>query len=73
MPRRNRHKVFTTGKAPVFSSDAPARAECAGCAFAGYGGGCATSDGVCLITRPERREGGDADHQQRTDTAGEKR
>lgn len=67
MPRRNKRKIYTTGKEAVFTGDgggANGKRECIGCAFAGYGGVCTTSDGSCLKTRPEnpeRREAGNAD------------
>jgi hypothetical protein len=75
MPRKNKHKIFDTGKPAVFfgGDGKPARPECVGCAFAGYGGACTTSDGTCLITRPARKGDGNAANQRRADTAGEKR
>ncbi len=68
MPRRNRHKDFSTGKPAVFVRGSTVKPECGGCAFAGYGGVCTTSDGVCLITQPDRREVYAAS-QRRADTA----
>lgn len=68
MPRRNNRKVYMIGKEAVFFNGAAnngGKPECIGCAFAGYGGICTTSDGVCLKTvqsPPERREAGDAVH-----------
>ena len=66
MPRKNNRKSYNTGKVAMFSADAAENAgvkpECIGCAFAGFGGVCKTSDGVCLKTvrsEPIRRE---ADH-----------
>jgi hypothetical protein len=59
MPRRNKRKVYSTGKAAVFFSDGGNngyKPECVGCALAGYGGICKTSDSTCLKTLPERRE-----------------
>ena len=59
MPRRNKRKDYSTGRTAVFSNDGGNvghRAECAGCAFAGYGGACTTSDGECLITRSDTDE-----------------
>jgi len=76
MPRRNNRKDYSTGKPAVFFADgnnAGYKPECVGCAFAGYGGTCTTSDGTCLKTIPERREDKDAGGQRRAGTAGEKR
>jgi hypothetical protein len=59
MPRRNNRKDYSTGKAAVFYGDggnAGYKPECVGCAFAGYGGVCTTSDGTCLKTIPVNRE-----------------
>jgi hypothetical protein len=61
MPRRNNRKDYSTGKPAVFyggGGNARYRQECVGCAFAGYGGACTTSDGACLITVPARKEPG---------------
>ena len=61
MPRRNNRKDYSTGKRAVFFRDggnAVYRLECVGCAFAGYGGACTTSDGICLI-KPARKESDD--------------
>lgn len=68
MPRRNKRKIYTTDKGAVFfSGDANNnKPECVGCAFAGYGGVCTTSDGICLKTlqyAPERKEAGNAGYQ----------
>ena len=75
MPRRNNRKDYSTGKRAVFyanGDNAGYKPECVGCAFAGYGGVCATSDGICLKTIPERRED-NAAGQRRTNTKSEKR
>jgi len=59
MPRRNKRKNYTTGKAAVYFGDADNtnyKPECIGCAFVGYGGVCTTSDGTCLKAIPKRRE-----------------
>lgn len=60
MPRRNKRKIYTTGKAVEFFNGADdGKPECIGCAFAGYGGVCKTSDGTCLKSnagKAERRE-----------------
>ena len=64
MPRRNKRKVYTTGKKAISinqTGNIAEKPECAGCAFAGPGGVCATSDGSCLITVSER-ERREADH-----------
>jgi hypothetical protein len=58
MPRRNKRKDYSTGKAAVFFGDGgntTYKPDCVGCAFAGYGGVCTTSDGSCLKTMPSRR------------------
>jgi len=53
MPRRNKRKDYASGKEAVFFGDTAKSAEykpqCAGCAFAGYGGVCKASDGKCLL------------------------
>ena len=62
MPRRNKRKDYTIGKTAVFfngGGNKGYKPECVGCAFAGYGGVCKTSDGVCLVTIPERRREAD--------------
>jgi hypothetical protein len=62
MPRRNKRKDYSTSKAAVFygdGSNAGHKPGCVGCAFAGYGGVCMTSDGTCLKTTPEVRESDD--------------
>ena len=59
MPRRNNRKSYSTGKTAVFyasGNNAGYKPECVGCAFAGYGGVCTTSDGTCLKTIPESQE-----------------
>ena len=59
MPRRNNRKDYSTGKAAVFYAEgcnSGYKPECVGCAFAGYGGVCTTSDGTCLKTIPGRKE-----------------
>ena len=64
MPRRNKRKAYTAGKNAILINKTGVVAdkpECAGCAFAGPGGVCATSDGSCLITVSER-ERKEADH-----------
>lgn len=54
MPRRNNRKSYVVGKEAMFSAhtaeNAGAKPECVGCAFAGFGGVCKTSNGVCLKT-----------------------
>ena len=72
MPRRNNRKDYSTGKAAVFfgnGDNAGYKPECVGCAFVRYGGVCATSDGTCLKTLPERRED-NAGSQRRAGTRG---
>ncbi|MCL1810570.1 MAG: hypothetical protein FWG42_12515 [Clostridiales bacterium] len=57
MPRRNNRKDYSTGKAAAFFNDgdtAGHKPECSGCAFAGFGGTCTTSDGECLISQTEK-------------------
>jgi len=52
MPRKNKRKLYTTGKETAFfggAADSGGKPECAGCAFAGYGGVCKASDGKCLL------------------------
>lgn len=69
MPRKNKRKIYTTGKEAVFvygAENAGFKPECAGCAFAGDGFVCKTSDGTCLKTKagePEQREAGNAKRQ----------
>lgn len=66
MPRKNKRKDYNIGRPAVFfgsPTDNPGyKPECVGCAFAGYGFVCQTSDGTCLkITKssPERRDAND--------------
>ena len=66
MPRKNKRKVNTIGKPAMFFADNvknKGNPECVGCAFAGDGYVCTTSDGDCLKTIPERKESGNADRQ----------
>ena len=59
MPRRNNRKDYSTGKPAVFfenGGNVEFSPKCVGCAFAGYGGSCTTSDGTCLITTTVRKE-----------------
>lgn len=69
MPRKNNRKNYVVGKQVIFSADrsenAGAKSECIGCAFAGFGGVCKTSDVVCLKTvrgKPVPREADHAGH-----------
>ena len=58
MPRRNNRKDYSVGKAAVFyeiGNNSGYKPECIGCAFAGYGGICMTSDGACLKTTPKEK------------------
>jgi hypothetical protein len=57
VPRKNKRKSFTKGKTAVFfngvssNGDTPGdKPECIGCAFAGFGNVCKTSDGICLLS-----------------------
>jgi len=72
MPRRNKRKIHTTGKTAVFYNETAVnigcKPECAGCAFAGYGGICSTSNSECLITIPACQKGDSADSQRGVDT-----
>jgi hypothetical protein len=56
MPRKNKlKKEPTTHGATVYDSNF--KKSCYGCAFAGKDFICLTSDGVCLKTNNERKEG----------------
>lgn len=51
MPRKNKRKKYTTGKESAlfsYAGNTVCKPECIGCAFAGYGYICTTSDGTCL-------------------------
>ena len=65
MPRRNKHKPR-----PYFQGasiyDSGYKAECYGCAFAGAGFKCLTSDGKCLKIKPESKESENAADTART-------
>ena len=55
MPRRNKRKEYAVGMKTGLingADNAGHKPECAGCAFAAYGGACTVSDGGCLITPP---------------------
>lgn len=65
MPRKNNRKVQ-----PQFHGasiyDSGFKAECYGCAFAGSGFKCLTSDGKCLKVKPSNKERDYADDTVRT-------
>jgi hypothetical protein len=67
MPRRNKRKDYSTGKGATFytggNNTAP-KPECVGCAFAGKGYVCKTSDGSCLLTAKSPDEQANTQHQQ---------
>jgi len=51
MPRRNNHKLKPRNHGPsIYNSGF--KPGCLGCAFAGKGFVCTTSDGKCLKTKP---------------------
>ena len=68
MPRRNKHKTNPQIHAPSFFSH-DTKPECRGCAFAGHGAVCLTSDGTCIKVPLETREGGDDEADRTADTA----
>jgi len=72
MPRRNKRKTYAAGKTVVFYNETAAShesiPECAGCAFAGYGGICTTSNGECLKTKPASQKCDGAVSQRGEDT-----
>jgi hypothetical protein len=74
MPRKNKRKDEYRYHVPsVF--DKGYKPECSGCAFAGCGSVCMTSDGQCLKQPPPKvgtREVGDAKADRRTDIAGKR-
>ena len=73
MPRKNKRKTEPLIHAPSIY-DRGYRAKCIGCAFAGAGWVCLTSDGKCLKAPPSKpREVGDAKTIRRTDTASKER
>lgn len=65
MPRKNNRKVQ-----PQFHGasiyDSGFKSECYGCAFAGNGFKCLTSDGKCLKIKPDNKERDNADDTART-------
>ena len=69
MPRRNKRK--TAANEPHRHAPTPYakgyKPKCSGCAFAGIGSVCLTSDGTCLKLPPAtEREVGDAETDRRT-------
>jgi len=52
MPRKNKRKLEPHSHAPSIH-DRGYKAKCVGCAFAGAGWVCLTSDGKCLKTKPK--------------------
>lgn len=75
MPRRNKHK---TAAEPHRHAPSPYtkgyKRKCSGCAFAGFGSVCLTSDGKCLkMPPPNAREVGDAEIVRGTNTASTER
>jgi len=56
MPRRNNHKVKPHVHGPSIY-DPGFKPGCYGCAFAGTEFKCMTSDGTCLKSNPEQKEG----------------
>ena len=72
MPRRNKRKTYTARKKAIFynitavSNDC--NPKCTGCAFAGYGGICLTSNGECLKTISVWQKGDGAVIQRGADT-----
>ena len=76
MPRRNKRK--TAVSEPHRHAPSPYakgyKAKCSGCAYAGFGSVCLTSDGKCLKEPPPTvREVGDAEIVRGTNTAGTER
>ena len=61
MPRRNTHesKIRPHVHEPSIY-DHGFRPRCYGCAFAGVEFKCMTSDGSCLLSSPEKKEGDNA-------------
>ena len=57
MPRKNNRKTEPHSHAPS-AQDRGYKARCVGCAFAGAGWACLTSDGQCLKTKakPKSKE-----------------
>jgi len=61
MPRRNTHKSKTKPHVHGPSIYDPGFKPCCyGCAFAGQEFKCMTSDGTCLLSRPEKKEADNA-------------
>ena len=75
MPRRNKRKSATADShkhAPLPFSRGY-KPQCRGCAFAGLGSVCLTSDGKCLKIPPPAREVDDAKTDRRTNKASTER
>ena len=72
MPRKNRRKIYTTGKPAIFydviTENKGYKLKCIGCVFAGNDGSCTTSNGKCLKSLPECQKYDDVAGQQKTDT-----
>jgi hypothetical protein len=73
MPRKNKRKIYNTGKSAVFYDlcveDKEYKIQCIGCAFAGISGSCTTSNGngKCLKSLPERQQCNGVAGQRKTD------
>ena len=71
MPRRNSRKPLPQMQGATIY-DNGFRAECYGCAFAGRNSKCLAADG-CLLSTPEKKEGGHAPNTTGTNRAGTQR
>ena len=75
MPRKNKRKIEPHKHAPSIY-DHGFKPQCRGCAFAGQGFVCLTSDGKCLKVNPSDAKeviGSNADTKRRTNTASPQR
>ena len=74
MPRKNKRKTEPHRHAPSIY-DCSFKSQCHGCAFAGQGFVCLTSDGKCLKERPPDVKEVDSDTliERRTNTASPQR
>ena len=74
MPRRNKRKTAIEPHRHTPSPYAKGyKAKCSGCAFAGLGSACLTSDGKCLKLPPTAREVDDAETYRRTNKSSKER
>lgn len=74
MPRKhNRKAVVSEAIRHTLPFSNVNKSKCYGCAFAGFGNVCLSSDGECLKIPPKVMEEGDAEANRRTNSKGTER